>query len=59
MDIINVLIGILLILVGILLIKYYIYLIKINKHDGLSISLMGAGVGSIMMGASLVIREIL
>tara|TARA_R110002072_G_scaffold48716_11_gene133206 strand:+ start:5748 stop:5927 length:180 start_codon:yes stop_codon:yes gene_type:complete len=58
MDIIDVILGVLLITLGIFLIKYYLSLVKKEKHGGLSINLLGAGVGFIIIGISLVIREL-
>lgn len=58
MDIINVVIGLLLILLGVLLVKYYLSLIKKKEHGGLSINLIGAGVIFIIIGISLIVREL-
>jgi len=59
MDLINILIGVLLNVLGFFLIKYYLLLVKENKHGGLSINLIGAGIGAIIIGVGLIIKELL
>lgn len=57
MDWINLLIGILLIILGIFLIKFYQDLKKGNKAGGLSFKIQTAGIGCIIIGIGLIIRE--
>lgn len=58
LDVINIALGLLSNILGVLLIKYYFSLIKIKKHGGLSIGLIGAGIGAIIIGISLIVREL-
>lgn len=53
------LIGVLLNVLGFFLIKYYTLLLKEKRHSGLSINLMWGGIGAIIIGVSLIIRELL
>ncbi len=59
MDIINIILGVLLIILGVFLIKYYLSLVKKKQHGGLSINSIGAGVIFLMIGFTLIIRELL
>ncbi|MFD0990767.1 hypothetical protein ACFQ1R_11715 [Mariniflexile jejuense] len=58
MDWINLLIGILLIILGIFLIKFYQDLKRENKTGGLSFKLQTAGIGCVIIGIGLIIREL-
>lgn len=58
MDWINLLIGLLLIILGTFLIKFYQDLKRENKTGGLSFKLQTAGIGCIIIGIGLVIREL-
>lgn len=58
MNILNITIGILLIVLGVSLIKYYLLLRKEKKHGGLSIHSVSAGIGFIMIGVYLIVKEI-
>lgn len=57
MDWINIVIGILSIILGISLIVYYQNLKRENKTGGLSFKLQTAGIGAIIIGIGLIIRE--
>lgn len=59
MEMLNMLIGVLLNVLGFFLIKYYTLLLKEKRHSGLSINLMWGGIGAIIIGVSLIIRELL
>ncbi len=59
MGYINILIGFLLIIIGIYLINYYQKLISKNKAGGLSFKIRTSGIGFIMIGLVLIIREFL
>jgi uncharacterized membrane protein len=59
MGYINILIGFLLIILGIFLINYYQKLIRKNKAGGLSFKIQTSGIGFIMIGLALIIREFL
>lgn len=58
MDFINIIIGVLSIILGIYLIVFYQKLKKEKKTGGLSFKLQTAGIGAIMIGISLIIREL-
>lgn len=58
MDIPNIIIAVLCNILGVFLIKYYLLLVKGKKHGGLIINLLGAGIGAIIIGVSLIIREV-
>jgi len=57
MDWINLFIGILLIVLGIFLIKFYQDLKDKNKTGGLSFKIQTAGIGCIIIGIGLIIKE--
>ena len=54
---IDIILGILTIVSGILILKYYFGLKK-NEKGGLTFNLIGAGIGSILIGITLILREI-
>lgn len=58
MDVLNIIIGFLFILLGIFLIRYYLLLVRENKHGGLSINAVSAGISFILIGLYFIIREI-
>jgi uncharacterized membrane protein len=58
MDWINLIIGILLIVLGILLISLYQDLKKENKTGTFSFKIQTGGIGLIMIGITLIIREL-
>ena len=58
MNFINILIGISLISVGVLLIIYYHKLKSQNKTGGLSFKIQTTGIGAIIIGIGLILREI-
>lgn len=55
---INIVIGLLCIILGILLIGFYRNLVKQKKQGGLSFKIQTAGIGLIIIGIGLIIREI-
>ncbi|MDE3744142.1 hypothetical protein PHU20_19970 [Maribacter sp. D37] len=57
MNWINIIIGVLLIILGIFLIKYYQDLKQNKKTAGLSFKIQTAGIGCIIIGIGLIIRE--
>ena len=57
MDFINLTVGILLITLGIFLIVFYKKLKTKNKRGGLSFKLQTAGIGVLIIGLGLIIRE--
>lgn len=58
MNFFNLILGILLILIGVLLIHLYNYLVKEEKSSGLSFKFRTGGIGFIMIGIALIIREL-
>ena len=58
MDFINIIIGVLSIILGIFLIVLYQKLKKEKKAGGLSFKFQTAGIGAIMIGMGLIIREL-
>ncbi|MCG2432124.1 hypothetical protein [Aequorivita xiaoshiensis] len=58
MNYINILIGILSIFAGIMLIKYYQKLKSENKTGGLSFKIQTGGIGAIIIGIGLILREL-
>lgn len=58
MNFIYILIGILSIFVGILLIIYYRKLKSENKTGGLSFKIQTGGIGAIIIGIGLILREL-
>lgn len=58
MDIINILIGVLSNILGVLLINYYLSLVKKKQHGGLSINLLSAGIGAVIIGVVYIYNEI-
>tara|TARA_R110000850_G_scaffold80862_1_gene173459 strand:+ start:2028 stop:2198 length:171 start_codon:yes stop_codon:yes gene_type:complete len=54
---VDILLGITLIVLGYMIIRVYLGLKKEHK-GGLSIGLIGAGVGSIMMGVGFIVRDL-
>ena len=57
MDIVNIIIGLLLIISGILVIVYYEYYMKKESKGNLSFKLRVAGIGLMIIGLGLIIRE--
>lgn len=57
MNFFNLVLGILLIVLGVLLIFFYNYLVKEKKNSGLSFKFRTGGIGCIMIGIALIIRE--
>ncbi|WP_271425233.1 hypothetical protein [Aequorivita sinensis] len=57
MDLINITVGLLLVALGIFLIVFYKKLKSENKTGGLSFKLQTAGIGALIIGISLIIRE--
>jgi uncharacterized membrane protein len=57
MDFINIIVGLLLITLGIFLIVFYRRLKTENKRGGLSFKLQTAGIGVLIIGLGLIIRE--
>ena len=55
MDVLNIILGILLILLGFYVLKYYEE--KLSNIGGLTYKIMVAGIGLIIMGIGLIIRE--
>ena len=54
---IDIILGILTIVLGVLILKYYRGLTK-NEKGGLTFKLISAGIGSILIGITLILREI-
>ena len=59
MDFLNLIIGALLIVLGVLFIMYYNSLVKEKKQGALSFKIRTAGIGLIMIGLSLIVREVI
>ncbi|GAA4274145.1 hypothetical protein GCM10022258_34390 [Aquimarina gracilis] len=57
MNIINIIIGCLLIVLGILVIIYYEYYMKKESKGALSFKLRVAGIGLIIIGLGLIMKE--
>lgn len=57
MDILNIIIGVLLIILGVYLIKVTSELTRTNKSGGFTFDLGTAGIGSIILGVAMIIRE--
>ena len=58
MDYINMIIGLLLIVLGICLVIYYYDLKKEKKTGGLSFKIRTGGIGFVIIGIGLIIREL-
>ena len=58
MEIVNIILGILILIFGVSLIVYYRKL-KPNEKGTLSINLLVAGIGSLILGIGLIIRELI
>ena len=57
MDWIIIVIGLLIIVLGVLLIKFY-YDLKPNEKGGLTFKLQTAGIGCLIIGIGLILKEI-
>ncbi|MBG6130185.1 putative membrane protein [Aquimarina sp. EL_43] len=57
MDFINIILGFLLIVFGILILIYYQNHVK--KYAGLTMNLISGGIGFIIIGLGLIVRELL
>ena len=58
MDIVNIILGILILIIGVSIIVYYRKL-KPNQKGTLSVNLLVAGIGSLILGIGLIMRELL
>ena len=55
---VDIFLGILVIILGVVILIYYFGLKKEEKIRGLVIKFLGAGIGLIMLGVTLILREI-